>query len=145
MDKTVLVPREPTFEMIEAYFEACRKNGFTGHVNASCAWEAMIDAAPLASECGEGENDPANVGAWTQEMTDSLAGKSNGEQAALLAEAFDDLAAMFRAKPITTVRVAPVDRQAMVALYKTGMLARVTARLLRTLIVPAPPGDKGGA
>lgn len=44
----VLVPREPTDEMIDAYFDRCRELGFTAHINATAAWQAMIDAVPPA-------------------------------------------------------------------------------------------------
>lgn len=40
----VAVPREPTEAMIEAYFETCRRFGFHAHINATTAWEAMIQA-----------------------------------------------------------------------------------------------------
>lgn len=37
--------REPTEAMIEAYFDRCRDLGFTAHITATAAWQAMIDAA----------------------------------------------------------------------------------------------------
>lgn len=41
----VLVPREPSEAMIDAYFDRCRDLGFTAHINATAAWSAMINAA----------------------------------------------------------------------------------------------------
>ncbi|MBO9624119.1 MAG: hypothetical protein J7500_15535 [Sphingomonas sp.] len=48
----VLVPREPTEAMIEAYFDRCRDLGFTAHITAAAAWSAMIAAAPTAQSGG---------------------------------------------------------------------------------------------
>jgi hypothetical protein len=40
----VIVPREPSEAMIDAYFDRCRDMGFTAHINATAAWEAMLSA-----------------------------------------------------------------------------------------------------
>lgn len=54
--KWVLVPEEPTLEMIESYFRTCARHGFRAHINASCAWETMLAARP-AAPAGEVERD----------------------------------------------------------------------------------------
>jgi len=48
----VLVPREPTEAMLDAYFERMRALGFHAGINASTAWEAMLSAAPAHGEVG---------------------------------------------------------------------------------------------
>lgn len=49
-DGWVIVPREPTGAMIDAYFIRCRELGFTAHINASTAWEALLSALPPEGE-----------------------------------------------------------------------------------------------
>ena len=46
--ETVVVPREPTLEMIEANFDTVQRLGFHACINASTAWSAMTRAAPAA-------------------------------------------------------------------------------------------------
>ena len=41
----VVVPREPTEAMIDAYFDRLHALGFHAGMNATAAWSAMIDAA----------------------------------------------------------------------------------------------------
>lgn len=46
----VVVPVKPTEAMIDAYFDTCKRHGFHAHINASCAWAAMLSAAPRGME-----------------------------------------------------------------------------------------------
>lgn len=54
-DALRLVPARLTEEMINSYYDACRRYGFHAHINATAAWTAFLKAAPASPLPGGGE------------------------------------------------------------------------------------------